>query len=342
MKKRSILAALLCCCMVGLMACQSNDTETEESGGDETSGDQIQIAYVAPNLGTPYFTIGADGAKAKGEELGYEVTAVGPATEDAAEQSQMIEEIVNQGEADALVVACLDSSSPVPALTKARESGMKVVTWDLDCEAEGRDCYAGLMDLVLMGNDWVDSMVRTIGEEGQYAIITATTTNEFMNQRIENMKTYAAENYPDLELLTVESCDADTQKAYQISQDLITRYPEMKCILTVSTEAYTSAAKAIEDMGVIGDVYVAGGVMPSMAKSAFESGAAEESVLWDPGQWAGFAVEVAGQLVEDKTFTPGEDPEIPGFENVEVAAEDTLYYHEPMIFTKDNVDDYDF
>ncbi len=340
MKRKSILAALLCCSMVGLMACQSSGTGTEESGSE--AGDKIQIAYVAPNLGTPYFTIGADGAKEKGEELGYEVTAVGPATEDAAEQSQMIEDIVNKGEADALVVACLDSSSPVPALKKAREAGMKVVTWDLDCEPEGRDCYAGLMDLVLMGNDWVDSMVRTIGEEGQYAIITATTTNEFMNQRIDNMKKYAAEEYPGLELLTVESCDADTQKAYQISQDLITRYPEMKCILTVSTEAYTSAAKAIEDMGVIGDVYVAGGVMPSMAKSAFESGAAEESVLWDPGQWAGFAVEVAGQLVEDKTFTPGEDPEISGFENVEVAAEDTLYYHEPMIFTKDNVDDYDF
>lgn len=337
--KKKMMVALLCFCMIGMTACQSKEDEGKK---EETKEDAIKIAYVAPNLGTPYFAIGADGAEEKGEELGYEVTSVGPATEDAAEQSQMIEDLVNQGDVDAMVVACLDSSSPVPALKKAREAGIKVVTWDLDCEAEGRDCYAGLMDLVLMGNDWVDSMVRTIGEEGQYAIITATTTNEFMNERIENMKAYAAEKYPNLELLTVESCDADTQKAYQISQDLITRYPDMKCILTVSTEAYTSAAKVIEDTGKVGEVYVAGGVMPSMAKSAFESGAAEESVLWDPGQWAGFAVEVAGQLVEGKEFVVGEDPEIPGFENAEVVSEDMLYYHELMTFTKDNVDDYDF
>lgn len=335
---KKVMALVLCFSFLLLSACQKEETKGEKTQGKE----KIKIAYVAPNLGTPYFKIGAEGAEAKGKELGYEITCVGPASEDASEQSQMIEDLVNKGEVNAMVVACLDSSSPVPALKKARDAGIKVVTWDLDCEPEGRDCYAGLMDLVMMGNDWVDSMVRTIGEKGQYAIITATTTNEFMNKRIENMKEYAAEKYPDLELLTVESCDADTQKAYQISQDLITKYPDMKCILTVSTEAYTAAAKVVEDENKIGDVYVAGGVMPSMAKSAFESGAAEESVLWDPGQWAGFAVEVAGQLVEGKTFKEGQDADIKGFDNVEVVSSDMMYYHELLTFTKDNVDDYDF
>lgn len=339
---RKIVAVLLGLCLLSASACSKAEVK-DESTAEKTKGEEkIKIAFVAPNLGTPYFKIGAEGAKAKAEELGYEIKCVGPSSEDAAEQSQLIEDLVTQGEIQAMVVACMDSSSPVPALKKARDEGIKVVTWDLDSEPEGRDCYAGLMDLVLMGNDWVDSMVRTIGDEGQYAIITATTTNEFMNKRIENMKEYAKEKYPKLELLTVESCDADTQKAYQISKDLITKYPDMKCILTVATEAYTAAAKVIEDENKIGEVYVAGGVMPSMAKSAFESGAAKESVLWDPGQWAGFATEIAGMLAEGKTIKAGEELKVPGFDDVEVVSDDTVYYHELMTFTKDNVNDYDF
>ena len=63
----------------------------------------------------------------------------------------------------------------------------------------------------------------------------------------------------------------------------------------------------------------------------------------DGSQAAGETVSLAQPpLVEGETFTPGEDPQIPGFDNVEVVSEDTLYYHEPMVFTKDNVDDYDF
>ncbi len=203
-KKGIALAALLGLSLFAFTAC-GNGEQPATDGGEtadantpaETKG---TIAYVVPSAGTPYYETGAQGAQEYGEQLGYEVVVKGPANADTAEQIQIIEDLINQGEVDAMVVACQDSSSTVPALKKAREAGIKVVTWDLDCEADGRDVYAGVMDLVEMGNYWVDSMVRTIGEEGQYAIITATMTNEFMNSRIENMKAYAAENYPGLEL----------------------------------------------------------------------------------------------------------------------------------------------
>jgi len=331
-----LLVLVLITALVGCTKnAQQNQTETNKAS-------KGKIAFVTFSSGVPYFEVSAAGAIKTGKDLGYEVVYKGPANADSAAEIQIINDIVNQGEVKAIVVACMDSSSIVPALKKAREAGITVITWDLDCEPEGRDYYAGLMDLTIIGNAWIDSMVRSSGDSGQYAIIMATLTNEFMNKRIENMKEYAAEKYPNLKLMTVESCDADPQKAYQISKDLIMKYPDLKCIATVSTEAFSSAAKAIEDEGKIGKVYVVGGLTPNLAKPAFKSGASLESVLWDPGKWAGFAVSVAAQVVEGKKFDQLGKVDITGYPKAELVTKDTLYYYELLTFTPNNVDQYDF
>lgn len=339
-RTKSIISVLLILMMIfSLVGCSTAKKPAQAEAKQESKG---KIAFVPFAVGVPYFKAGADGAVKAGEALGYEVVVKGPSNADSAAQIQIINDLVNQGDVKAIVAACMDSSSVVPALKKAREAGIKVVTWDLDCEADGRDYYAGLMNLDLIGNEWIDSMVRSVGDSGEYAIVTATLTNEFMNKRVENMKKYAAEKYPNLKLLTVQACDADPQKAYQIVKDLITKYPNIKCIATVSTEAYSSAAKVIEDEGKIGKIYVVGGITPNLAKSAFESGAAKESVLWDPGKWAGFAVTTAAQIVEGKKFDKIGNVEIPGYPKAELVSPDTLFYHEMLTFTPENVNNYDF
>jgi ABC-type sugar transport system substrate-binding protein len=341
MKRTKLITAVLIilAVIIATAGCAKNAQQNQPETNKTSKG---KIAFVTFSTGVPYFEVGAAGAIETGKDLGYEVVYKGPASADSAAEIQIVNDIVSQGEVKAIVAACMDSSSIVPALKKARDAGITVVTWDLDCEPEGRDYYAGLMDLTIIGNAWIDSMVRSVGDSGQYAIIMATLTNEFMNKRIENMKEYAAEKYPHLELMTVESCDADPQKAYQISKDLLTKYPDLKCIATVSTEAFSSAAKAIEDEGKIGKVYVVGGLTPNLAKPAFKSGASLESVLWDPGKWAGFAVSVAAQVVEGKKFDKLGKVDIAGYPKAELVTPDTLYYYELLTFTPGNVDQYDF
>lgn len=130
MKKRMLLLLMLVFTLI-ITSCGKN---AEMPSGDSKG----KIAFVPFASGVPYFEVAAEGAKKSGEELGYEVIYKAPAKADSAEQIQIINDFVSQGEIDALVVACLDSSSIVPALKKAREAGIKVVTWDLDSEEEGR------------------------------------------------------------------------------------------------------------------------------------------------------------------------------------------------------------
>jgi rhamnose transport system substrate-binding protein len=324
--------------MVTTLGCANNASPSQTATGTSKG----KIAFVTFATGIPYFEVGAAGAEAAGKALGYDVVYKGPPQADSAGEIQIINDLVSQGDVKAIVATCMDSSSIVPALKKARAAGIKVVMWDLDCDKEGRDFYAGLMDLVLMGNEWIDSMVRTIGDRGEYAIVAATLTNQAMADRVENMKKYAAQKYPNLKLVSIEDCNADPQKAYQIATDLMTKYPDLKCICTSSTEAFSSGAKAIQDAGKIGKVFVAGGITPKEVKPAFESGAAKEAVLWDPGKWAGFAVTIAAQLVEGKLFTKTGPVSIPSYPKAELFSSDTFYYYELLTFTPQNVSQYNF
>ena len=105
---------------------------------------------------------------------------------------------------------------------------------------------------------------------------------------------------------------------------------------------FACAAKAVEDDGKSGKIYVVGGLTPNLAKPAFKSGASKEAVLWDPGKWAGFGVTVAAQLIEGKTFDKVGKVDIPGYPKAELFEPGILYYHELLTFTPENVEQYKF
>ena len=116
MKKGLIFSVLLCMSLFVFAACGGNGETNEVADDNATTESKGTIAYVVPSAGTPYYEAGANGAKEYGEKLGYEVLVKGPANADTAEQIQIIEDLINQGDVDAMVVACQDSSSTVPVI----------------------------------------------------------------------------------------------------------------------------------------------------------------------------------------------------------------------------------
>ena len=89
-----------------------------------------ETIVVMPKLvGIPYFNASEEGVKAAGEELGIEAKYVGPTEGDAAQQVQMIEDLLVQG-IDALAIAPNDPDSVSPALQKCSADGVLVLDWD--------------------------------------------------------------------------------------------------------------------------------------------------------------------------------------------------------------------
>lgn len=298
------------------------------------------IAVVSYVTSAPYFSFGESAAKATGEALGYDVIWTGTTEVDTPGLITIIENLIAQ-DVDAICLASGDTSSVVPICQEAMAKGIKVVTFDLDINPEGRDAYAGLMDLSELGIPQVDSIVDSIGETGKYAIITGVLTNELLQKRIDYCLEYAKEKYPGLECVTIEGMDEDPEKAYSVAMNIMTAYPEVTAIMSNVSTGVGPIANAIEDAGMIGKVFACGQSTPNLAKPGMASGACVSAILWDTAKWQSWAVTIAANLLEGKEMPVGKLT-VEGFPQAERLEDNIFYYYETFTFTPENINEFDF
>lgn len=342
MKRISKLLALTIAMVLILSSiggCASTTATTNATNGTTSGQNKGTIAVLVYNTSLDVFANAAPAIKATGEALGYKVVFDGTPEVDTEGLVAKVENYVQQN-VKAICIASGDSKSVVPATKAAMAKGIKVVSWDLDIAAEGRNAYAGCMDTAQMGIPQVKTMVDAIGTSGQWAIVTSLLTNEVLNGRINVMKEYVAKNYPDLKLVAVETNGGQPTKTYEVAQNILTAHPQVKSIMSNISSGLGPIATAIEDAGLTGKVFASGQSTPKLAKHALENGIAKSAFLWDTGRWGAWAVTVAANLVEGTNMSEGK-LSVAGFPEA-IRNKDVFYYNESLFFTKDNVNKYAF
>ena len=92
-------------------------------------------------------------------------------------------------------------------------------------------------------------MAKDIGgaePTGKVAIVTATLTAANQNEWIQYMKE-RLKKYPKLELIGIKPCNDNQTLAFQVTQDLMKTYPDLKGVFGISSVAFPGAAEACDD-----------------------------------------------------------------------------------------------
>ncbi len=113
-------------------------------------------------------------------------------------------------------------------------------------------------------------IAKTINNEGEVAILSATAQATNQNTWIEWMKKeWAKPDYGKMQscVSTVYGDDV-ADKSYRETQGLIKAYPNLKGIVAPTSVGIVAAAKAVADAGLVGKVYVTGLGLPSEMKGA--------------------------------------------------------------------------
>jgi rhamnose transport system substrate-binding protein len=299
---------------------------------------QITIAVVPKLTNIPYFNAVEEGALEAGKDLGVNVIFTGPAFADADQQIKVIEELIEE-KVDVIAVSANDPQKLAPILIDAKESGIQVITWDADTLPEARDFFINMVNPETLGRHLMDMLAWNTNEEGEFAILTGSLSAANLNEWLHWIKVQHEEHYPNMKLVNVLANDDDPFKAYNQAKGLIEENPNLKGIIGNSSVGPPAAAKAVTDLERSGEVAVVGLSPPNQMNEYLKDGSAQIVTLWSPKK-LGYLTVVLGKNARNG-IEPFDRQEIPRVGKIGMIG-DMVIMGEPIDFTKENVDQYDF
>lgn len=315
---------------------------TGDSGEGTGDTGNLAITFLPKNLGNAYFdTSDAGGAEAI-KEFGGTYAEVGPATGSPDGQVSYINTLTQQG-VGGIAISANDPTALCDAIKEARDSGIKVVTYDADTSPDCRDLFINQADAAGIAKIQVDLIAQQIGDAGQIAILSATANATNQNAWIELMKADLAKNHPNIELVEVVYGDDDDQTSFDKTAALLQTYPELKGIISPTTVGISAAARYLQTSAFKGKVQLTGLGTPNQMRDFVNDGTVTAFALWNPGDLGYLAAYATKALIEGTiTGAEGDTFDAGKLGSYTVGADGTVLLGDPYTFNKDNIGDFDF
>jgi ribose/xylose/arabinose/galactoside ABC-type transport system permease subunit/ABC-type sugar transport system substrate-binding protein len=302
-------------------------------------GRPITVAMMPKSKGNAYFIACKKGAEEAANELGIKLIWDGPTDPDPAKQNEVVDTWITRG-VDVIAVAVENREGISSVLKKARGRGIKVLTWDADSDTDARDFFVNQATPEGIGQTLMDNAARVLGGKGSFAIITASLTAANMIAWQKTIEARRQEKYPQITMASLRPCDDLQKKAFDETSTVLNANPDVKLIMAICTPAVPGAAEAIKQSGRT-DVKVIGLGLPNDNKRYVHSGITDCVILWNTMD-LGYLTLHAARALHDGALKPGATSLTAGrLGPVEIKG-DNILLGQPYLFTKDNIDQFDF
>lgn len=200
----------------------------------------------------PYWSQVEQGVKAAGKALGVKTQFFVPAKEDINAQLQMLESFIAQG-VDGIAIAPSDPTAVIPAIKKALELGIPVITLDTDTPDSGRYVYIGT-DNYTAGFIAGETMKKLLNGKGKVVIGTGSLTAMNSLQRIQGFKDAIKDT--EIEVLDILNDEEDGARALSLAESALNAHPDLDGFFGVFSYNGPSQALAVKNAGKVGKVKI--------------------------------------------------------------------------------------
>lgn len=318
-------------------SCNNSNNESNKS-----TTKKYTIATVGKLDGISWFIRMKEGVEQFKKDTGYDVFMISPAQADAAQQVQIIENLIAQG-VDAICVVPFSPEALEPVLKKAMDRGIKVVVHEAS-QQKNTDVIIEAFSNFEFGQKMAEYLVEKMGTKGEVANFVGSLNSKSHNEQQEGVEAYL-KNYPDIKLVSRRNEDnEDTTKAYEKTKELLTTYPNLTGIISSASTTVPGASLAIDERKLQDKVTIVGVATPLDSKQYLASGATDIIALWDPAISAYVMNKIAVKLLEGEAIVDGEDLGVEGYTSIKQDKNNPkLFFGEAGIFLdKDSSLDYNF
>jgi rhamnose transport system substrate-binding protein len=303
----------------------------------------LKVAFVPKQINNPYEVTADNGGMAAIKDFKGDGKVVGPSDAGASSQVQYINTLTTQ-HVDAIVVAANDPNALVPYLKRAMERGIKVVTFDSDTAPAGRQIFVNQTNAESIGRAQIQLAAGMMGNEGEFAILSATPNATNQNTWIGWMKEELKKpEYAKMKLVKIAYGNDDDQQSFVETQGLLQAYPNLKAIIAPTSVGIAAAARYISSSPSKGKVVVTGLGTPNQMREFVKNGTVKAFQLWDPGQLGYLAAYAAANLASGAiTGKPGETFSAGKLGTRTIGKDGEVVLGPPQTFNASNIDQFNF
>lgn len=317
------------------------------------AGAGVKIVYIPKNTGNPYFDSIINGFKKACGEIGCDFTTTAPATADATSQLSFVKDQIQRG-VNVLAISPNSPDALNSVFDEARTKGIKVliVNSDIPKNETHRDAAVLPMDFNVTGSSQVELMGSLINYEGKIAVLSATSDAPDQNFWIQGMKEALKDpKYAKMQLVDVVYGNDDPQKSLTECEGLLSKYPDLRGIISPTTVGVAAAAQCVESAGVYpggknakgAGLEVTGLGTPNQMRRFVQSGVVKKFALWSPYD-EGYLAAYLGVGMAKGTIKPAKDAsfDVPNLGKHQFADLNVVITGPPTVFDKNNIDKFDF
>jgi rhamnose transport system permease protein len=299
----------------------------------------VTVGMMPKAKGDPYFVSCRKGAEEAAASLGVELLWDGPTELDPARQNEVVEAWITRG-VDVVAVSVENQAAISTVLRKARTRGIKVLTWDADSEPDARDFLVNQATPQGIGETLADEAARLLGGRGAFAIVTASLSAANQNEWMKHMRARLSAAHPNVSIAVVRPSDGDRDRAFAETQTILKVYPSVRVVMGIAAPAVPGIAEAVKQSGRA-DVKVTGLSLPNMCKPYVHAGIIESVVLWNTSD-LGYLTVLAADALARGTLAAGATSIDAGRLGTIAIEKDQILLGKPFVFTKANIDNFDF
>jgi ribose transport system substrate-binding protein len=212
-----------------------------------------RILLIASVYQNPYWQRIKNGAEDAANNRGCYIEYAGPQTLNMSEGLKIIDMGIATS-VDGIITSVQEEKQYLPAIKKATDIGIPVITVDTDANLSERIAYVGTNNIEA-GTSAAEELADISLTNAKIGIIMAGETNTSQVERVKGFKDYIS-NYPDMKVVAVESSNSDVIQAELAANKMMASHPEMDTLYCTSSVDGIGAARAVVDRNKVGKVNI--------------------------------------------------------------------------------------
>lgn len=268
-------------------ACRRGDKQSTGSGTRT-----YKVAVIPKGTTHEFWKAVHAGAVKAGQELGVEIFWKGPQKEDdRAQQITVVEDFISR-RVDGIVLAPLDDRALMRPVDEAMREGIPVVIMDSNLQGDNYISFVAT-DNYQGGVLAARRLAEVLGGKGKIFLIRYLEGSASTTFREQGFLETITREYPGIELLVKDQfAGTTTESAYQLTENLLSRYPQVEGIFAPNESSTFGALRALQHFGLAGKVKLVGFDSSVKLIQALENNEIQGLALQDPMKMGYLSVKV--------------------------------------------------